>query len=173
MDTLEHEWTGRDVADPAVVSELADAISAIGTRKSIEAVVEVGRLLFDRCHSGLRDRVGRSATIDALAAAPGAPFKRAGLYRAVQIFLQWEDMPPDVRDGLGPPPKPTPVKAPVRKRDLPSLTQARQSLQPWAAAVKAGRKPSRKEAETVLGEVGRVREILTDLEAWAAASLRA
>ena len=102
MDALEAEWEGRDAADPAVVAELSDGIRAVVARKGLEAVLAVGRLLYERCHSGVRARVGRSATIDAIAAQEDAPAGRASLYRSVQILLQWEDLPPDIRDELGP-----------------------------------------------------------------------
>ncbi len=208
MDELEAEWEGRDVADPVVVAELTDEIRAVVGRKSLEAVLAIGRLLFDRCHSGVRDRVGRSATIDAIAAQEDAPAGRASLYRSVQTLLQWEDLPPDIRDDLGSSqhaallvvprdhtekiplareaaisrmparelanraralvgrPALTESTKPRREEGLQSLARATRVLEPWTAAIQAGRRPTAREAEAVRNEVARIRSMLTVLDAW-------
>ena len=97
---LERRWTGEEVADAALAEQLASQINAIAETKGVEIVLEVGRLLFDRCHAGDRGRVGPSATIDAVGAVAGLRMSRTGLYRAVQTWLQYQDLPLDLRDGL-------------------------------------------------------------------------
>ncbi len=99
---IERRWEGADRADPAVVAELAAQVRGIVERSGLAAVLGVGQLLFDRCHSSLRERVGPNATIDAVALEPGAPMSRTGLYRAVQVWLQHSDMPAQLRDELTP-----------------------------------------------------------------------
>ena len=209
MGELEAEWSGRDVADPANVEDLTARVRAVVTRKSLEAAVEVGRLLFERCHGADRAQVGRHATIDAIAAQPDAPMSRTALYRAVQIFLQWQEFPPDIRDELGasqhrallgipaeniekirlareaaktsmptrelehrarellgraPAPEPAETSPPARE-GLQPLGSARRALQPWVAAIRAGRKLTPRERQTLREEVAAVRALLAELEA--------
>lgn len=210
MGELEAEWSGRDVADPANVGDLTDRIRAVVARKGLEAALEVGRLLFDRCHGGDRAQVGRHATIEAIAAQPDAPMSRTSLYRSVQIYLQWRELPAEIRDDLGPtqhrallvvpadntekirlareaavtrmPARELTDRAralvgrpPAREDDAPRppkeglapLGTARRALQPWVTAIRAGRKPTARDAEAVREEVAAVRALLAELEAWA------
>ncbi len=102
MNELEAEWSGRDVADPANVAQISDEVRAVVARRSLQAHVEVGQLLFARCFGGSRANLGNHATIDAIAAAPDAPMGRSSLYRTVRVYLQWLELPADVRDLLGP-----------------------------------------------------------------------
>lgn len=98
--SIERKWEGVDRADPAVVAGLAEEIRAIADRNGLQVVLSVGELLFDRCHSSLTERVGPSATIDAVAKEPGITLSRSGLYRAVQVWIQYSDMPSELRDDL-------------------------------------------------------------------------
>lgn len=102
MTELEAEWIGRDVADPANVAQISGDIRAAVARRGLQAMLDVGQLLFERCYAGSRTHLGAHATIDAIAAAPDAPMGRTSLYRSVQVYLQWQDLPADVRDALGP-----------------------------------------------------------------------
>ncbi len=212
MGELEAEWSGRDVADPANVADLTERVRAVVTRKSIEAAVEVGRLLFERCHGADRAQVGRHATIDAIAAQPDAPMSRTALYRAVQVYLQWEEFPPDIRDELGasqhrallPIPGDNIEKIrlareaaktgmPARELEgrarellgkaaepadeeeeaprpspqgLQPLGATRRVLQRWVAAIRAGRKPTPREALKIREELAALRELLAQVDGW-------
>lgn len=62
---------------------------------------------------------------------------------------------------------PLAVESAAREEGLQSLTKATRVLEPWSAAIKAGRKPTPAEARRVREEVARLRSLLADLEAWA------
>lgn len=208
MNELEAGWSGRDVADPVNVAQISDDIRAVVTRRGLQAQVEVGQILFARCYGGSRGNLGDHATIDAIAAAPDAPMGRSSLYRAVRVYLQWLELPADVRDLLGPsqhaallqvpagnlekerlareaartgmpareltdrarelvgkPPR-VDVPAEVRTEGLQSLSKATRVLRPWSVAIRAGRKPTPREAEAVRAELVALRALLADLEGW-------
>ena len=208
MAELEAKWRGREVADPENVAQISAAIREVVLLRGLQAQVDVGRLLFERCYGGNRADLGDHATIDAIAALPGAPMSRTSLYRSVQVYLQWLALPHDIRDQLGSsqhiallrvpsanlekerlareaamtqmsareltdrarellgkPPRAQPAVV-ARTEGLQPISQATRLLRPWSLAIRAGRKPTTKEAFGVRGELVALRALLAELEAW-------
>ncbi len=208
MNELEAEWSGRDVADPAVVAQISEDIRVVIARRGLQAMLDVGALLFERCYGGSAANLGVHATIEAVAAAPDAPMGRTSLYRAVRILLQARQLPEDVRDALSPsqhvallqvpaahlekerlareaartgmpareltdrarelvgkPPR-TEITPEARSEGLQPLSKATRLLRPWSVAIRAGRKPTPKEADAVRAELVALRAIVADLAGW-------
>jgi len=82
--------------DEALVRELTASIRRIGAARDLEQMLEVGRLLYERCYTG----GGDNPTINAIAEQPDVGMSRTGLYRAVEVYLQHRAMPVDIRDNL-------------------------------------------------------------------------
>ncbi len=148
----------------ATIDTIAAAPDAPMGRSSLYQTVRV-YLQWLEFPEDVRDLLNPSQHVALLQVPVGNLEKERLAREAARTGMPARELTDRARELVGKPPR-VKVTPDARSEGLQSLSKATKVLRPWSVAIRAGRKPTAKEAEAVRAELVELRAFMADLEGW-------